>query len=180
MNLKRICLIASVILMSFVAPVRTQEKLGDFISEYGYEWMIGKWLATSEDGGTTYDLEYKWGLDKHIVITDVKIGDFKYHGMIMFVPSREEITQIGADNQGGMWKGTWNEDSEGAVNRIENLKADGTTNQMEHVYVKISADSFKVKEYSIEEGGYRASQARGELTFKRQKTSEAQKSKESK
>lgn len=180
MNSKKTCLIASVILMSFVAPVKTQEKLGDFISEYGYEWIIGKWLATSEDSRTTYEVEYKWGLDKHVVIVDVKIGDFKYHGMIMFVPSREEITQIGADNQGGTWKGTWDEDSEGTVNRNERLKPDGTTTQMEHVYVKISADSFKIKEYPIEANGYRASGSKGELTFKRQKTAEAQKPKENK
>jgi hypothetical protein len=177
MNLRRMCLVVSVILIGSVAPAGAQEKLGDFISQYGYDWIIGKWLATNENG-RTYELEYKWGLDKHIVLVDVKIGDFEYHGMVMFVPSREEITQIGADNMGGTWKGTWDEDSEGAVNRNEYLKADGTTSQIEHVYVKIDANSFKVKEYPVEAAGYRASNARGELTFKRQKPTEAQKPKE--
>jgi hypothetical protein len=177
MNLKRVCRVALVILSGLVVPAGAQERLGDFISQYGYDWMIGKWAATDNDG-RTYELQYKWGLDKHVVIVDVGIGDFKYHGMIMFIPSREEITQVGADNRGGTWKGTWDEDYDGAVNRNECLRPDGTTVQMEHVYAKINADSFKVREYPIEAGGDRASELRSELTFKRQKTSEAQKPKQ--
>jgi hypothetical protein len=176
MNLKRVCLATFAILGGLVIPVSAQEKLGDFISQYGYDSMIGKWAATDNEG-RTYQLEYKWGLDKHVVLVNVKIDDFRYRGMIMYVPSRQEITQVGADNKGGTWNGTWDEDSEGAINRNTCLKADGTTLQVEHVYVKIDANSFKIKEYPVEAGGYRAAEPRGELTFKRQKISEAQKPK---
>ena len=40
---------------------------------------------------------------------------------------------------------------------------------MEHVYVKVDDGSFKIKQYAVEAGGYRASTPRGELIFKRQK-----------
>jgi uncharacterized protein (TIGR03067 family) len=84
------------------------------------------------------------------------------------VPSKEEVVQLGADNMGGTWNGTWGEDYDGAVNRHQRLDADGTTRTMEHIYIKVDNNNFKVKQYSVEESGSRASQARGELNFKRQ------------
>jgi uncharacterized protein (TIGR03067 family) len=173
--MKSISLVIAVLLAVSAVESRAQEKLGDFVAEYGYDWMIGNWSASRDDGGQV-ELEYKWILDKCAMCVNVKIGDFKYHGLIMLVPSREEIIQIGADNMGGTWNGTWTEDSEGAVNRNHRLEADGTTQTMDLVYIKVDNNSFKVKEYPVE-SGYRASQARGETMFKRQKEDTAQTSK---
>ena len=103
------------------------------------------------------------------------MGEFKYHGMIIFVPSSEEIIQIGADNMGGKWDGTWGEDYEGAANRHKRLDAEGSTRIMEHVYIKVDNDNFKVKEYAVGSDGYRDSEPRGELNFKRQKVTVMQK-----
>jgi len=175
MSMKSISLVIAVLLAVSAVESRAQEKLGDFVAEYGYDWMLGKWAASGDDGRQV-ELEYKWILDKCAMCVNVKIGDFKYHGLIMLVPSREEIIQIGADNMGGTWNGTWTEDSEGAVNRNHRLKADRTTQTMDLVYIKVDNNSFKVKEYPVE-SGYRASQARGETTFKRQKEDTAQTSK---
>ena len=157
MSMKSISLVVAVLLAISAVPTGAQDKLGDFVAEYGYDWMIGNWSATSDDGGQV-ELEYKWILDKYAMCVNVKIGDFKYHGMIMLVPSREEVVQLGADNMGGTWNGTWTEDSDGAVNRNKRLDADGTTLIMEHVYIKVDNNSFKIKQYPVEEGGSRASQ----------------------
>jgi hypothetical protein len=144
-----------------------EEKLGDLMAQYGYDWMIGRWRAMT-DMGADATVRYAWALEKHAVLVDVTMGEFKYHGMITFVPSREEVVQLGADNMGGYWKGAWSEDYEGAVNRHEMLAADGTTRKMEHVYVKVDNDSYKVKTYSVDDDGYRGSSPNGELLFKRQ------------
>ncbi|MBN2593216.1 MAG: TIGR03067 domain-containing protein [Sedimentisphaerales bacterium] len=173
MSLRRIFLVIAVLLAVSSVPAGAQVKLGDVVAENGYDWIIGKWAATRSDDQQV-ELEYKWILDKYAMCVDVKIGDFKYHGMIMGVPSREEIIQIGADNMGGTWNGTWAEDYEGAVNRNQRLETDGTSETMDMVFVKVDNNSFKVKEYSVE-SGYRASQVRGETIFKRQKEQTAQK-----
>lgn len=175
MSVKSISLAVAVLLVFSMVPAGAQEKLGDLVAQYGYDWLIGKWAATSDDGQSV-DVEYKWILDKYAMCVNVTIGEFKYHGLIMFVPSREEIIQIGADNMGATWNGTWGEDYEGAVNRNVRTEPDGTTQTMDMVFIKVDNNSFKVKEYSVESGGYRASQARGETTFKRQKADMAQKS----
>jgi uncharacterized protein (TIGR03067 family) len=175
MSMRSIFLVIAVLLAVSAVPAGAQEKLGDFVAEYGYDWMIGNWAATGDDG-RQIELEYKWILDKYAMSVNLKMGDFKYQGMIMLVPSSEEIIQIGADNMGGTWNGTWTEDYDGAVNRNKRLDTDGTTQTMDMVYVKVDNNSFKVKQYAVESDGWRASQARGELTFKRQKAATAQKS----
>ncbi len=174
MSIRNISLVIAALLAITVVPAGAQDKLGDFVVEYGYDWMIGNWSATSDDGGQV-ELEYKWILDKYAMCVNVKMGDFKYHGMIMLVPSRKEVVQLGADNMGGTWNGTWGEDYDGAVNRNQRLDTYGTTKTMDMVYVKVDNNSFKVKQYSVESDGSRASQARDELSFKRQKADTAQK-----
>jgi hypothetical protein len=144
------------------------QKLGDLVSEGGYAWLAGKWLAA--DTERQYALEHSWTLDKHAMLVDLKIGDYLYHGMVMYLPSREEILQVGADNMGGVWKGAWSQGGEGAIHRIEYTGADGTTRKMEHVYAGTDRDTFQVKEYGVADGS-RATEARRVLTFKRQKAS---------
>ena len=172
MSMRNIFLVIAALLAVSAVPAGAQDKLGDFVAEYGYDWMIGNWAATSDDGQQV-ELEYKWILDKYAMCLNLKMGDFKYQGMIMLVPSSEEIVQIGADNMGGTWNGTWTEDYEGAVNRNKRLEPYGETETMDMVFIKVNNNSFKVKQYLVEEGGYRSSQATGELTFKRQKADTA-------
>jgi uncharacterized protein (TIGR03067 family) len=176
MSVRRITLVIAVLLAISAIPAKAQDKLGDLVSEYGYDWMVGKWAAT-DDNGQQVELEYKWILDKCAMCVNVKIGDFKYHGLIMFMPSREEVVQLGADNMGGTWKGTWAADYEGTFNRNERLDADGKTVTMDMFFIKVDNDSFRIKEYPVE-SGYRSSQARGETIFKRQKEDVAQKGSE--
>ena len=172
MSVRSVFLMIVALLVVSAVPAGAQEKLGDLVAQYGYDWMIGKWTAISGDGQPV-ELEYKWILDKNAMCVNAKIGDFKYHGFIMFVPSREEVVQIGADNMGATWNGTWGEDYEGAVNRNQGLQPDGTTDTIDLVFIKVDNNSFKVKEYPVDSDGYRASQARGETTFKRQKVDTA-------
>jgi len=174
MSMRSIFLVIAVLLAVSAIPAGAQEKLGDFVAEYDYDWMIGKWAATGDDG-RQIELEYKWILDKYAMSVNLKMGDFKYQGMIMLVASSEELVQIGADNMGGTWNGTWTEDYDGAVNRNKRLEPYGETQTMDMVFIKVNNNSFKVKQYPVESDGWRASQATGELTFKRQKADTAKK-----
>jgi arylsulfatase A-like enzyme len=160
------------ILVSLLAvtavPAVAQQTLGDLVSQAGYEGVIGKWAAT-DNQGRQCTVEYKWALDKHVILVDAKIGELAYHGMIMYQPYDVQPTQVGADNMGGIWNGTWDQDYDGLVNRQERINPDGNKEKLEHVYTLLDTDTFKVKEYPVGSDGWRASSPRGELTFKRQK-----------
>jgi hypothetical protein len=146
------------------------QKLGDIVSEGGYEWLIGKWVGN--ENNQTYELEYKPVLDKHAASVDMKIGDFKYMGLITYAPSRQEVVEFGADTLGRTWKLVWEQDGSDLVNKSELTKADGTTQKLQHVFTKNGNDEFKAKLYSIEANGSRGSEPREQVTFKRQKPAE--------
>ncbi len=146
---------------------RDYQTLGDMVSAGGFTWLMGKWLASDES--RTYEVEYQPILDQHAALADVKIGEYKYVGLIMFAPTRQEVFDIGVDNMGGTFKGTWEKDNEDALNRLEYTGSDGTVRKMQHVYSRVGTGGFKVTEYAVEAGGARASTPRQELTFKPQK-----------
>ncbi len=146
------------------------QKLGDIVSEAGCEWLIGKWVGN--ENSQTYELEYKPILEKHAGSTDLRIGDFRYFGIITYAASRQEVVEFGADTQGRTWKLVWGQDGDGIVNKTEVTKADGTTQKLQHVFTKIDNDAFKAKLYTIEASGSRASEPVEQVTFKRQKQAE--------
>ena len=168
MSMRNVSLAIVVLLAVCAVPAPGQDKLGDLLYQGGYEWVLGKWVATTDEGARV-EVEYKWGLDKHVILMDLKMGEFKLHGMIMYVASKEEIIQVSADNRGGTWKGTWRDDYGEAVNRMEGTQANGQTMKAEVVYSKVDADTMKVAMYGVDEDGYRASEAWGTLNYKRQK-----------
>jgi hypothetical protein len=143
------------------------EKLGDIVSSGGYEWLIGKWTGT--ENNKTYELEYKPILDKHGASVDMKIGEFKYLGMITYVTSRQEIVEFGADTLGRTWKMVWQQEGSDLINKTELTKPDGTTQKLQHVFTKIDNDAFKAKLYAVGADGSRASEPSEQVTFKRQK-----------
>ena len=143
------------------------QKLGDIVSENGYQWLIGQWVGN--ENNRTYELEYKPILDNHAASVDMKIGDFRYTGLITYVPSRQEVVEFGADTLGRTWKLMWEQDGSDLVNQCELTKADGTTQKLQHVFTKVGNDEFKAKLYSIEPSGSRGSEPLEQATFKRQK-----------
>ena len=166
MNIKHLCVLAFGLLVISAVPATAQQTLGELVDMYSYDWLFGKW-ATTTDEGQKVELSYTWGLDRHAALVDFSMGDYKYHGMIVFVPYREEVVQIGVDNQGGMFKGTWSDDYSGAAHSMENTKADGTREKMEMVHSKMDSNTMKISVYNVDSYGYRGS-SQGVLTMKKQ------------
>ena len=167
MNVRSALLTVMALLALFVVPAAAQQSLGDLVSQGGYDWLIGKWLATTDEGGQLR-FEHKWALDRNTMLVDFQMGGFRLQGMIVFIPSREEVIQISADNQGGTWKGTWRDEYGDAVHRTEQTRPDGQTWKAEIVYTRVDADTMKTTMYAVDSDGYRAAEAMGTVTYKRQ------------
>jgi len=167
MNVRSALLTVMALLALFVVPAAAQQSLGDLVSQGGYDWLIGKWLATTDEGGQLR-FEHKWALDRNTMLVDFQMGGFRLQGMIVFIPSREEVIQISADNQGGTWKGTWRDEYGDAVHRTEQTRPDGQTWKAEIVYTRVDADTMKTTMYAVDSDGYRAAEAMGTMTYKRQ------------
>ena len=159
--------LASMVLLC-VCSAPAQEKLGDVVSEYGFDWMIGRWTATT-DGGDVIELDHRWALEKHVVTVGLKMGEYEYRGMIFYIPGEEKVVEVGADNRGGMGKGTWEPDGERVVSKSERVEADGTKHNMAIFYSKVDRKTIKVELYGIDSAGELAAEPWGTLNFERQK-----------
>ena len=168
LKLRKTFLAVASILVILAAGARAQQKLGDLVTEGGFDWMIGKWAATT-DQGDKIDIVYKWELDKHMISVHLKWPGYEYRGMIFYVPTEEKIVQIGVDNQGGSGKGTWDADGNKAVHKYEHTGADGQTNKMGMTHSKVDADTMKVEVYEVYSSGELSDYPSFTVEYKRQK-----------
>jgi hypothetical protein len=161
-------------LVIWTSSAAAQEKLGDLVEEAGFNWMIGRWTATTDDG-QEIEMTYRWDLDKYLAITDFKMGEYAYRGMIFYVPSEQKVVEVGVDNRGGTAKGTWDMEGEKAISKSERTQADGETIRAAMLHSKGDAETMKVAVYQIQETGEQADEPWATLQFKRQKKQPPQK-----
>jgi hypothetical protein len=148
----RILLTLAASLVVWASGARAQEKLGDLVTEGGFDWMIGDWTATT-DQGDKIDLAWKWELDKHMLNMHLKWPNYEYRGMIYYVPAEDKIVQVGADDRGGSGKGVWESEDDKAILKYENTDADGRTRKIAMVHSRVDKDAMKVEVYKISDTG---------------------------
>jgi hypothetical protein len=145
-----------------------QEGLGDMVTMGGFEWLMGNWKATT-DQGVEVNAFYKWGLNKNLVMMGFKMGEFEGQGIIYYDPADYKVHQVGVDNRGGVAKGTWDADGDKAVARLIYTPPEGEVRRMASVHSKVDTDTMKVEFFEMDEDGWLADEPRGKLEYKRQK-----------
>jgi hypothetical protein len=161
-----------VVWAAFAASGAAQEKLGDLVAAGGYDWVIGKWVATMDDGQKA-ESNFDWALDKYVVLNDLRVGDFKYQGMIMLPPGGGDAFDEGADTRGGIWRGTWSPEGDGLVRRVEHTSPDGQARKGEIVYAKVDDDTITIAIYATGDSGARNAEPWNKMTYKRQPPAKA-------
>ncbi len=167
-RLRNTLLAVAAVLVILATGASAQQKLGNLVTEGGFDWMMGKWAAETDEGQEMHII-YKWELDKHLLTVHYKIGRYEFRGMIFYVPTEEKIVQIGADNRGGSGKGIWDADGNKAVHKYEHTGADGQTNKMGLAHSKVDANTMKVEVYDVYSTGELADYPSFTAEFKRQK-----------
>lgn len=165
-NLRKSVLLAAAILIILGSSAMAQQSLRDIAKEYGSDWLVGRWTATTDDG-TEIQLIYRWVLDGHAMMVDLKMGEYASHGMIYYVPGEEKATAISVDNRGGMSKGTWEAQDGKLISKSEHVYA-GTTRKMAVIYSKVDAKTINVELYAVDQDDKLSDEPWGRLDFKRQ------------
>ncbi len=155
-------------LLVWASAAAAQEKLGDLVTEGGFDWMIGDWTATT-DQGDRVDLVWKWELDKHMLSVHLKWPNYEYRGMIYYVPAEEKVVQVGADNRGGNGKGLWEANGSKAVNKYEHTDAGGQIHEMGMVHSRGDNDTMKLEIYEVSDSGALGESPVFTTEYKRQK-----------
>ena len=167
-NLRNTILALAAILVIATTGANAQQKLGDFVSEGGFDWMIGNWEATS-DQGDKIEFVYKWELDKHMVTMLLKWPNNEYRAMIFYKQTEDEIVQVTVDNQGGTGKGTWEPDGDRAILKHEHTGSDWQTNKMGFAHSKVDANTMKWEVLEMDSSGEVSDYPMFTVEFKHQK-----------
>ena len=167
-NLRNTILAIATILLIATTGASAQQKLGDLVAEGGFDWMIGKWEANSDEGDKI-ELVYKWELDKHMVSMHLKWPDNEYRAMIFYNAVEDKIVQITVDNQGGTGKGTWEPTGNKAILKHEHTGSDWQTNKMGFVHSKVDGNTMTWDIHELYSSGELADYSSYTIEFKRQK-----------
>lgn len=167
MRLRNACLPLAALCLFLVGPAWSQQSLGDLVTEGGFDWIIGKWTATTDDG-QAIQLTYQWQLDKHMVAGYFKMGPYETRSMIYYVPADDKVVQVGVDNRGGRSTAVWEPSGEKAVCKTEGIGADGQVNKMGVVYSKSDAKTMVLEVFEITSSGEMGSYPWATLEMKRQ------------
>jgi len=173
-RLRNNILAVAAILVILAAGASAQQKLGDLVTESGFDWMIGEWVATTDQGGKIHS-SYKWELNKNLITLGFKVGDFEGRGLIYYVPAENKVVQVNVDNRGGIAKGTWDADGDKAVARLEYTPVEGEIRRMASVHSKVDANTMKEEYYTMDSDGRLAEEPLGTYEYKRQKKQAAKK-----
>ena len=167
-NLRNTVLAVAAIFVILADGASAQQKLGDLVTESGFDWMIGEWVATTDEGGKIHS-SYRWELNKNLITMGFKVGDFEGRGMIYYVPAENKVVQVNVDNRGGIAKGIWDADGDKAVVRLEYKPAEGEIRRMASVLSKVDANTMKEEFYTMDSDGQLAEEPLGTYEYKRQK-----------
>ncbi|MCP4607185.1 MAG: hypothetical protein GY845_00520 [Planctomycetes bacterium] len=166
-NLAKTALLTLAVLLILSGSAMAQQSLKDLTQEYGGGWLIGRWAATTNDG-TEITLVYRWILEGHAIVVDMKMGEYASHGMIYYVPDDEKATAISVDNRGGRAKGTWVAQDDKLISKTERIDADGNAQKSGAVYSKVNNKTIKIALYGLNDYDELSDEPWFTMDFKRQ------------
>ncbi len=166
-SLGKTALLALAVLIILSGSAMAQQNLRGLAQENGTDWLAGRWAATTDDG-TEITLVYRWILDGHAIIVDMKMGEYASHGMIYYVPDDEKATAISVDNRGGRAKGTWVAQDDKLISKTERIDADGNAQKSGAVYSKVDNKTIKIALYGLNDYYELSDEPWFTMDFKRQ------------
>lgn len=126
LNFRTVGIIILTGVVILVSQATAQAGLRDMVTNRGFDWLMGHWEAVN-DKGQKIQVAYTWQLDGHMIAIDFKMDRFAYKGMIVHIPSRDTVVEMGIDNKNTSVKGTWETIGDRAVSRTERTDAAGKT-----------------------------------------------------
>ncbi len=167
LSMGKAALLAMTVLIILSGSAMAQQSFRDIAKEYGTDWLAGRWSATTDDG-TEILLVYRWVLDGHAIVVDMKMGEYASHGMIYYVPDDEKATAISVDNRGGRAKGTWVAQDDKLISKTERIDAEGNAQKSGAVYSKVDNKTIKIALYGLNDYDELSDEPWFTMDFKRQ------------
>ncbi len=149
-------------------PLHAQPTLADLVSQADAEWMLGKWEAQLENGGTV-TLDVSWDLDKHVIVQHGKMNDTEFKGYTVVEPGVTAPKYVSFDTRGTVGKGSWAMEDGNLTLRLESNSPERGVSKMAVVYAGSAGEGLEVRLYRVNDSGELDSSAALTVKFKKQK-----------
>jgi hypothetical protein len=169
-SLSKTMFLVTAVLVIWSSSAAAQQSLRELVTDFGYDWLVGRWTAQTDDG-TTILLAYKWELNGHLLTVDLKMGEYASRGMIFNVPNEDKATQVSVDNRGGRSKATWEAREDGTlVLKSEHVDVEGNVRKSVTVFKNVDAKTINIALYGLDENGEVNDEPWFTMDFKRKPT----------
>ena len=142
-----------------------QGSFQDFVKEQGFGWVMGRWTAQTDDG-QAIELTFRWALKGQMIVSNFKMGDDAYQGIIYLIPDEEKVIEVGVHSDGNRSKATWEPQGDKLVSTREKIGSYGDAQKMAIVFSKGRGRTMSVAVHAYEYGSM-ADEAMATLEFKR-------------
>jgi len=160
-------LLVAVGTLALLGSLVAQESLRQSAEAAGTDWIIGHWTGTTDEGQRV-TAEFDWQLKGHVAVIVFKMGDYMHRGMIYRAADKDQVVEVGADNQGGRVEGAWSVEGEALVSRTTRVFPDGQTMRVANYHTKVDEQTMEVAPHLVEESGDVAKEPWATVVFKRQ------------
>lgn len=143
-----------------------QGSFQDMVKEQGLNWVMGRWTAQTDEGDTI-ELSYRWVLKGQMIVSNFKMGDEAYQGIIYLIPDEERVVEVGVHSDGDRTKATWEPQGDKLVSTREKIGSYGDSQKMAVVFSKGQGRKMNAAVHGYEYGSM-SSEPMATLEFKRQ------------
>lgn len=161
-------LMASLLACAAWLPLQAQPTLADLVSQADAEWMLGKWEAQLDNGGSV-TLEVSWDLDKHVIVQHGKINDLEFKSYTVLEPGVPAPKYVSFDTRGSVGKGSWAMEDGNLTLRVENNSPERGISKMAVIYTGSASEGLEVRLHRLTDSGELESPAGMTVKFKKQK-----------
>jgi hypothetical protein len=137
------------------------------LEKEGVDWVVGNWKGANE-AGQQISLVYEWTLNGSALEIDLTLEGAEYEGIIVREPLDGKLTELGADNRGGVTRATWRVDDGALVSERRNTSAEGQEYRMAVVSRKVDDDTVIATVHRLTESGEVSDEVRDTVKLTRQ------------
>jgi len=164
----------SLVVMTLLVAMGTvatgQESLKDIVEQEGFAWLVGQWKAVTDDGSEII-LTYRWAVDGHAIVSDLRMGENVSQGIIYLVADEQQARQLTVDSRGRATTATWEVQGGKVITKTKMTDEYGEATNIGIVYSKVDATTMNVEIYRLENGEL-SDYSSFDIDFKKQKKME--------
>ena len=143
------------------------KSVGEILKENKLDWIAGKWVGMT-DANEKAEAEFELEMDGYALSIEARVGKYEYTGLGYYVASKNTIVNIGVDNGGRSFGGSWIVDGDKLLLKIEQMGRDGSMKYFDRYLSRVDEDTMKSVTYSVIDDK-RSDEPIGVLEFKRKK-----------